>query len=327
MSYIVSAWYPDYDLTRAAATFSANRGQINEINPVWFNLKSDGTIQSLPQADDATMIGIAQGAGIKIVPTVMNYGATNFDPAPVVQILNDPVQRSAHVQALVQLVRDRGYDGIELDYENLPASVASGFTALISELRQALPMGKLLGIDVYAKTSPDQNWQGPGAEHWNELLPLVDRFKIMVYDYSWSTGQPGPIAPLSWTRQVLNYAMNVALATNSSPQRIIMGIPLYGWDWPGGPPATEAISSDIIALKNSGTITIQSESRDSDSGELILRYNRDGTSHIVYYQDAITLAGRLALLRTDYQSIGGVAFWRLGGEGSQVWREVQNYLQ
>ena len=36
-----------------------------------------------------------------------------------------------------------------------------------------------------------------------DILPSVDRLRLMVYD--WSVGQAGPVSPMSWVNNVLNY--------------------------------------------------------------------------------------------------------------------------
>ncbi|HEX2953694.1 MAG TPA: glycosyl hydrolase family 18 protein [Bacillota bacterium] len=324
--YMVSAWFPDYDLNRAALSLNAGRGILTEVNPVWFILNSDGSIKMLPQANEAALIATARDNGMKVIPTVMNFGAGNFNAAPVVKILSDATLRMNHARSLAQLVKDYNYDGIEIDYEGLPSTVRSSFTALVRDVRTELPDGKLLSLDVYSKTTGTESWNGPGAECWEELLPLVDRFKIMIYDYSWSTGKPGPIAPLNWTRNVLKYAVGVAAQVNVTPKKIMVGMPFYGWDWPAGPPAQEAVYQSMIALKKSLPVGSFSEERDPDSGEIVLKYLKNDIAHIAYYQDAQTLSGRLAIIRESYPQVGGISFWRLGGEDPNSWPTIQNDL-
>ncbi len=51
----------------------------------------------------------------------------------------------------------------------------------------------------------------------------------MAYDYHWATSPPGPVAPIGWVRAVLRYAK-----TQIPASKIILGMPLYGYDWSGG---------------------------------------------------------------------------------------------
>ena len=100
-----------------------------------------------------------------------------------------------------------GYDGIDLDYENLRASDRAAFTSFVQHLAGALhAQGKLLTVNVYAKTSEPGTWDGPQAQDWWAIGQAADQVRIMTYEYSWSTSPPGPIAPVNWVNDVIGYA-------------------------------------------------------------------------------------------------------------------------
>jgi spore germination protein YaaH len=155
-------------------------------------------------------------------------------------LLGSSTQRTAHVNKLVALVHDKGYDGIDLDYESMnyggtaaqKASVAKGFVALAKQLGTALDAdGKLLSITVGARTASTNWWP---VHDYAGLGKVADRFRIMAYDYSYPGGTPGAIAPLPWVKQVVQYAVSVVPA-----KRIQLGVPLYGYDWPEDPAAAD----------------------------------------------------------------------------------------
>ena len=49
----------------------------------------------------------------------------------------------------------------------------------------------------------------------------------MTYEWGYTYGPPMAVAPLGQVRAVLDYAV-----TAVAPEKIFMGIPLYGYDWP-----------------------------------------------------------------------------------------------
>ena len=51
----------------------------------------------------------------------------------------------------------------------------------------------------------------------------------MAYDQHYSGGPAGPIADLAWVNDVVTYAK-----TQIPTGKIILGVPLYGYDWAGG---------------------------------------------------------------------------------------------
>lgn len=322
---IVSAWYPDFELVRASQSLEAAGDILTEISPVWFVLDEKGAIRPLHMANDQKVINMARANGIKIIPSILNFQNGTFQTAPVLAIIQDASTRRAHAQAVAKLVKDFGYDGIDLDYEGLPASAMANFTALVGAVREALPEDKILAIAVHAKHSSAQNWNGPGAQDWRALLQRVDRFRIMIYDYHWATSGPGPIAPLDWMGKVLNYALSQARDAGISSQKIIAGMPFYGYNWGSSPPAREANYHKVSALRNDKQNQILSETRDGSSGEPVLRYRRDGVDHTVYYQDAASIQGRLNILKRDFPQIGGIAYWRLGAEDPRAWAAIRAY--
>ena len=49
---------------------------------------------------------------------------------------------------------------------------------------------------------------------------------LMTYEWGWSGGPPMAVAPINSVRAVINYAVSVIPA-----KKIMMGMPLYGYDW------------------------------------------------------------------------------------------------
>ena len=166
----VSAWFAPFDLTRGLQSFTEHANDLNEINPVWYNLNPS---YFRPGAEPfntnlfhkGPIETLARTNGVKLVPTIQNWGTTNFDPKVISKIINNPVDRSKHVREILELVIENEYDGIDIDYENLPVTDTEGFSAFISELGTALhDHGKLLSVALHPKTTTEAKWSGPGAQ-------------------------------------------------------------------------------------------------------------------------------------------------------------------
>src|SRR5215210_4028433 len=111
----------------------------------------------------------------------------------------------------------------------MPATAKAGFTAFVQLLASKLhASNKLLSVTVHPKTSASATWDGPGAQDYTAIGAVADSVKVMAYDYHWSTSDAGAIAPLSWLDQVAIYAESTI-----APQKVIMGLPWYGYDWLG----------------------------------------------------------------------------------------------
>jgi spore germination protein YaaH len=224
----VAAWLVPYD-ARSAQSFSNNFSALDEINPVWYNLNPlYFTARSAPFVTNPgyqeSILTLARNHGVSVLPTIQNWGVRNFDPAIISKIIHDPGYRAKHVAEIVALVAEKGYDGIDIDYEGLPASARQSFTAFIHELGTALHRRqKLLSVAVYAKTA-EASWDGAGAQDWAALAGHADLLKVMVYDYHWAGFHAGPLAPVDWLEAVLEYAADIPALR----QKLVVGLPFYG---------------------------------------------------------------------------------------------------
>jgi spore germination protein YaaH len=305
--YQVSIWAP-YISFLEQKTLTDNADTLSEVNFFWYELGADGEIQGGVQSKAG--LKAAREAGLRALPSILNGG---FDRERVAAIIHDGDKRAAHIDAIVQLVVENGYDGIDIDYESLYEEDRDAFTAFIEELAAALHQeGKLLSTTVHPKTGEGGTWGGPKAHDWAKLGAVSDEFKIMIYDMHHGASKAGPIAPLDWADAVLTYA-----ETQVEPGKIFMGVPFYGYDWVG---STGESIEWRQAVKRAKMYNAEVQ-RDASSGEAWYTY--DDGRHTVYFNDAETLAGRLDMMLTQHPDIAGVSIWRLGGEDPANWAVLQ----
>lgn len=326
----VAAWLPtSWDAARARASWEANRAYIHELSPVWYQLarSGDGSINPYEGARDATLVTEAQAQSTLVIPLVNNaYDDAGFDAAPVSAMIHDPARRAAHIAALVNEAVTYGYDGIEIDYESLNGETdREAFSLFIEELAAALhAQGKLLAIAVHPKTSEPGTWAGPQAQDWRRLGAAVDRFRVMTYDYHWSGSDPGPIAPLWWMEDVLDFATSVV-----PPNKVYVGLNLYGHDWGGGPSSDSLVWESVQRLITTHDITRQWQERDGwrrRVAEPWFTYtDASGQRHEVWYADGASIEARLGLV--GRYGLGGIALWRLGGEDPACWQAIADALR
>ena len=155
-----------------------------------------------------------------------------------------------------------------------------------------------------------KRWATEAAQDWARLGAAVDEFKIMTYDYHWSTSAAGPIAPLDWVDAVLSYA-----ATVVPPEKTWVGVHFYGYDWVGS--AAEGLEwRQVVKRVERSAATVER----NQPGEA--RFSYDDGRRTVYFTDAQALAERLAFIAERHPHIAGIAIWRLGGEDPGNWEVV-----
>jgi hypothetical protein len=211
---------------------------------------------------------------------------------------------SAERKALIAdlLSAANNFDGLQIDFENVPPRDAGVFFSFLEELRAGL------GNKMFTIALPARFKKSSDAYDYTKIAPLVDRILVMAYDEHWSTSAPGPIASLPWCRRVAAYALDVI-----GGEKLIMGIPFYGRAWGSTNPSQAYIYTGIEKIINEHNITgIHRENG-------IPTFNYDALVPVtVYYEDDYSLATRMAM----YQSMGvaAVGFWRLGQETAAVWK-------
>lgn len=128
------------------------------------------------------------------------------------------------------------------------------------------------------------------------------------------TGPPMAIAPIEQVRAVLNYATSVI-----PPGKILMGMALYGYDWPlPHPDAGRASGIDNNSAQN---LAINEQTPIQFSGSAASPFYEykadDGSSHRVWFEDALSAAAKLELIY-EY-GLRGITYWVLGNEFPQNW--------
>jgi hypothetical protein len=215
-------------------------------------------------------------------------------------LLPGSAERKALVADLLSAANN--FDGLQIDFENVPSRDAGVFLSFLEELRAGL------GNKMFTIALPARFKKSTDAYDYAKIAPLVDRILVMAYDEHWSTSAPGPIASLSWCKRVAAYALDVI-----GREKLIMGIPFYGRAWGNINPSRAYFYTGIERLINEHKVT---EIRRENG---IPTFEYDTLVPVkVYYEDDYSLSTRM----TMYQSMGvaAVGFWRLGQETAAVWK-------
>lgn len=302
-AYRMASWIAPWD-SRSLSSIQMYGGSLSESNPVWYTLDASGRITPVWNAENETWR--AAMSGTDIIPTIQNVVNGGFNDGVVRSLISTAAAREAHAEAITRLVVEKGYQGIDIDYEALPKSDRADFSAFITTLGSKLhSAGRVLSVTVHPKTSDSQDWTGPGAQDYAAIGAAADTVKLMVYDFHWSTSGPGTITPLDWMDKVVSYASSVIPAN-----KVIVGLPLYGYDWQGNR-GKGVVYEEAIALARANNATIQRDAH----GEPWFTYG----DHTVFFQDATSYARKVQHVTSKHPNIGGFAHWRSGGEDAGVW--------
>jgi len=204
------------------------------------------------------------------------------------------------------LAASKDYDGLQIDFENIPQKDGEPYLSFLKELRAGLG-NKMFTVALAARTKKIAD----DVYDYEKILPLVDRILVMAYDEHWSTSAPGPIASLSWCKKVANYCLNVI-----GKEKLVMGLPFYGRAWGNANPSQAHVYTGIERVINENNVK---EIR-RENGIPTFDYQTP-ISVKVYYDDEYSLSARMEMYRT--MGVASIGFWRLGQETPAVWKQIK----
>ena len=219
-------------------------------------------------------------------------------------LLEGSPERRALINDLLEA--SRPYDGLQIDFESVPARDGEAFLSFLRELRAGLG-NKIFSIALQARTRT----LAEDVYAYAGIRPIVDRIFVMAYDEHWSSSEPGPIASMGWSQRVATYALETI-----GPEKLIMGLPFYGRSWGDIAPNTAYVYSGIERIMREQEIT----EIERENGIPNFRYETP-LSMTVYFEDAYSLSTRLEM----YKKLGikSVGFWRLGQETLAFWPYIR----
>ena len=317
----VVASMPYWNFQHGTATVLAHRDAVTEVSPWMYGLAATGQIDTqYPTGQTAAVardIERLRAAGLRVLPTIANITAGRWAYQPVGQVLHSPAQMARQVAAIVALVQRHDYAGVDIDYENLHAGDRAVFSTFVRHLAGALHAhGKLLSVAVFAKTSNAGSDPRNLAQDYAAIGRVADQVRLMGYDYHWATSPPGPIAPVGWIRAVLRYAK-----TQIPASKIILGIPLYGYDWSGG--HGTAISW-LQALRLSRQHHAPPRYNVTSQAPWFSYTDRAGHQHTVWFENEASSRAKFDLAQGA--GIAGVYLWMYGYEDGGTWPALSRVL-
>ena len=331
-----------------------NNDLIREVMLFWFTLKGPTRILDLykggnPSVPMDTPLSQLRAAGYLLIPTITD----GMEKLELQQVLAKPKQRTQTVATIMELVRSKNFDGIDLDLEGFAFVDGTAswnktrplWVEFIKELSAALKAeGKLLSVTTPVSFDPASGRRGYWVYDWPGIAPYIDRLRIMTYDYA--TSRPGPIGPLFWAEDAVKYATSVMPAS-----KVFMGVAGYGRDWVTKVEGT--CSKDVANIVKAGAKASTFVMRDAPTlvaryganaeykvreGEVNFTYQRTYTgvtakgnpttctaTRTAWYQDPRGYMARAQLV--EQYRLGGLVAWTIGMEESNAMLAVRGVAQ
>jgi hypothetical protein len=178
-----------YDLVSTIAYFgiaAQSDGDLTQSGSTWTGWTSSAL---------TGVINAAHTRGVRVVPTV-TFMAWNGNYGPMTTLLTHPTYRARLVSQIVSIVRTRGADGVNLDFEPVPSSLRTYFTAMVREVKAGLVRAGARSYVTVDTMAGAATWATGYDVAALTASGAADALMVMAYDFSWSgSSRAGGVAP------------------------------------------------------------------------------------------------------------------------------------
>ena len=313
-------------------TLVADAEALNVISPTWYKLADKhGSITSF---SDESYVEDAHEKGIEVWALINDFDYDEDGNYYVTDVLSHSTARRKLIKSLVEDVKDKGIDGINVDFECIGIEIADDYVEFICELSVwCRKEGIVLSVDMYVPSNIN--------EYYNRktVLEVADYLIIMGYDEHWA-GAPeaGSVASLPYVET----GIKETIEQGGEANRIINAIPFYTRIWSETPIEYAEQGSQIVDDNIKGSYALDSRAVGlgtaekelekyginkfwvEDLSQYYAEYEEGNSLMRVWLEEEKSIEAKLEVMKK--YNLGGVACWRLGLEEAWVWDIIEGYV-
>jgi spore germination protein len=281
-------------------------------------VKRDGSIEA--PKNEGQLITAAYNDKVAPLFVLTNLEEDQFSTELGQTILSNESLQDKVLNEAIQLMEQKGYLGLNIDFEHLRREDRIPYNEFLRKaLRKVREKGYSLSTALAPKVSGEQAGAWYEAHDYPAHGNIVDFVILMTYEWGWSGGPPMAVAPLDQVRRVVEYAASV-MPNN----KIMMGMPLYGYDWTlpyvaGGKFAKVVSPVKAVSLARQYNAAIQ---YDWQAQSPYFNYwDEQGKQHEVWFEDARSIQAKFNFVKE--LGLRGVSYWKLGVDFPQNWLLIE----
>ncbi|HTP43590.1 MAG TPA: glycosyltransferase [Candidatus Acidoferrum sp.] len=250
----------------------------------------------------------ARGVDLPVMSMVNNYDGKDWKVPEMAEMLARPASRERLAKELEQFALSQHEPGIVVDFEEVPQESQENFQHFIHDLALALHAGNLKLMVAL----PAADW----SYDYKYFASQADAIILMNYDFHWPSSPAGPVVAQDWFVRNINNILKLV-----PPEKIVMGIANYGYDWPAKSKADPHPVAQAVTFQQGVITAVESQTDiEFDPDSLSPHYSYEderNVVHNVWMLDGITAYNELRAAERAH--VQGTALWRLGMEDPSLW--------
>ncbi len=287
-----------------------------------FNYRATSLGEIIATADDTELIQLAKSYGVApmlFVSTISGEGIASREVN--YEILNNPSIQDSLINNALQIVKSKGYYGINIYVEDI---TLDNINNIAEYLKKASEIFHSEGVRIVITTTPVTDSEVPYASFekldYSKFAEYVDGIIFSSYDWARSYSYPSSIFPVDFLRGLLDYAVSIIPS-----ELIFLGITTLGYDWtlpyvPGATEATVITTENAVLIAAENNIPIQF----NEAAQSPYFYYKDSSEimHVIWFKDARSFDARAAL--AGEYNLQGLSLWTVMRLDAQMWLIINN---
>lgn len=281
---------------------------LSELPIFSYGFTNEGELIPPAFGDDSWMISMAENFGTLPILTLTPFGPDGaFNNQLIHSVVNNALYRNNLIQNLLEVMARKRYQGVDIDFEYILPEDRDAFTAFVWRVADTMRAnGYHTSVALAPKTSADQPGLLYAGKDYRAIGEAADHVLLMTYEWGYTYGPPMAVAPINQVRRVVEYAL-----TEIPAEKIDLGIPNYGYDWPL--PFERGVTKAVtinnvqavrIAIAHGAVIRF-----DEVAESPFFLYTENGVEHEVWFEDVRSLQAKFNLI--DEYNLRGCGYWQI----------------
>lgn len=281
---------------------------INVIAPTWYSIASENG--SMSNYSSASWVNAMHNRGLQVWPLVDDFNKSVDFKA----LYSSRTARKTMIDTLIKDARAYGYDGINLDLENVKSDYAKDFLQFVRELSVECHKNNIiLSTDNYKPEAYNSCY------NLKEQSDYVDYAIVMAYDEHYAGSEAGSVASLPFVKEAVEDMTALVPA-----DKVVVGIPFFTRIWSVSQTSTTSsavgMQAAIDELNKDGQTAIWND----DAGQYVCSYDKNGVIRKIWFEEDKSIEEKLKVVVDN--NTAGIAVWKLGLEKASVWNVINQYI-
>lgn len=280
---------------------------LSDVSVFSYGFTTEGYIVP-PKLDDSGIILQAKELNTAPILTLTPFNEQGrFSNYLISSVVNNPEAQAVLISQLSDTVIQKGFQGVDIDFEYILPEDKIPFTNFVWNVRGAInALGYPVSVALAPKTSDTQTGLLYEGKDYALLGEAADHVLLMTYEWGYTYGPPMAVAPLNKVREVVEYAI-----TKIPVNKINLGIPNYGYDWPL-PYERDITKAKTIGNVEAVQLAIANHAEiqfDTLAMSPYFRYSQNDIEHEVWFEDVRSLDAKFNLIKEFH--LRGAGYWQI----------------